>query len=632
MKIRIMQSGGGMPPFTYYQPVMINTEKPNYISDSNSASSKSSKKELGEVELMKMLGELDGLPSDREQIYKTVRTFFDEQSLGMSTSSLATTYLTALNQLKTAKFNKEQFDNAYKVAEKNQALSEIAVTEGGHVVVKKSGDTTGALLPITIKEYMNNQDKYIPITNGQLLQHRAYDLPHANSLLNIVNNSISLPMIDKLISQYFAQLGTDEQQGQGYIKSKNGQILQGIEFLQDAVIKARDAGVELGPADFTISGLYKTKFLTKSQAQQAQNSLAYIYKMLPDNAKTLLTLKSGGTKEALDTIANMLYSTVSQTSEFIPELIEDEFGEKPGSKEKNSEDKSPTNLLSSIAKGQGGTHSTFTLMDEDGRTIQLSGTTYPSLSVNPNRPVDAQGTVEDLLMEHGLIGLTPGASYAITFGDKALQPNDMKEVVYNVNDGNATRTLLPVITKDGKIVPDIEFVKKNPELIELINSKNGNFNDPEVQKHLIAAGLVNPYTGLPDMTKFHPYLCINGLSTDRNFKDISFAQEIKGDSLEQYINIFERAVYEKKTEGDQGKEYKYNFDTYSALNPFDWFDNYDHLLKGTIFIPLTQNINQTNQAGGNDTSQSQVDQLELDYQRGELNKTMNPTSSNLLGL
>jgi hypothetical protein len=33
--------------------------------------------------------------------------------------------------------------------------------------------------------------------------------------------------------------------------------------------------------------------------------------MLPDNAKTLLTLKSGGTKEALDTIANMLYSTVS---------------------------------------------------------------------------------------------------------------------------------------------------------------------------------------------------------------------------------------------------------------------------------------------------------------------------------
>jgi hypothetical protein len=47
----------------------------------------------------------------------------------------------------------------------------------------------------------------------------------------------------------------------------------------------------------------------------------------------------------------MLYSTVSQTSEFIPELIEDEFGEKPGSKEKLTEDKAPTNLFSNIVKG-----------------------------------------------------------------------------------------------------------------------------------------------------------------------------------------------------------------------------------------------------------------------------------------
>jgi hypothetical protein len=47
-------------------------------------------------------------------------------------------------------------------------------------------------------------------------------------------------------------------------------------------------------------------------------------------------------------------------------------------------------------------------MDEDGKTLQLQGTSYPSLSVRPGKPVDAQGTVEDLLIEHGLIGLTPG--------------------------------------------------------------------------------------------------------------------------------------------------------------------------------------------------------------------------------
>ena len=40
----------------------------------------------------------------------------------------------------------------------------------------------------------------------------------------------------------------------------------------------------------------------------------------------------------LNTISNMLYSTISHTSEFLPELIEDEFGNKPGSKEKSDDD------------------------------------------------------------------------------------------------------------------------------------------------------------------------------------------------------------------------------------------------------------------------------------------------------
>jgi hypothetical protein len=73
--------------------------------------------------------------------------------------------------------------------------------------------------------------------------------------------------------------------------------------------------------------------------------------MLPNNAKTLLALKSGGEKEALNTISNMLYSTVSQTSEFLPELIKDEFGNKPGSKEKSDDDKMKTDLFTNIARG-----------------------------------------------------------------------------------------------------------------------------------------------------------------------------------------------------------------------------------------------------------------------------------------
>jgi hypothetical protein len=44
---------------------MVNTAKPETTSSTSTESSKSSKKDLGEVELLKMLGELEGLPSDR---------------------------------------------------------------------------------------------------------------------------------------------------------------------------------------------------------------------------------------------------------------------------------------------------------------------------------------------------------------------------------------------------------------------------------------------------------------------------------------------------------------------------------------------------------------------------------------
>jgi hypothetical protein len=43
-----------------------------------------------------------------------------------------------------------------------------------------------------------------------------------------------------------------------------------------------------------ISDLYKYKYLTKSQAEQAKKAIQYIYQTLPNNAKTLLKMKSDG--------------------------------------------------------------------------------------------------------------------------------------------------------------------------------------------------------------------------------------------------------------------------------------------------------------------------------------------------
>ena len=329
MNIKFMQSGGGMSPFTYYQSFRINTEQPRTVSD-DTKTTKKSDDELNDKDLMKMLSDLDGLPSDKELIFKQLKQFYREQSAGISTSSLATTYLTTLNQIKTAKFNKEQFDKAQKISEKNDSLNEIAITESGHVMVRDENNEIKALTP---DAYLKDRDsgKYSAVTNSQLLQERAYNSAHANGVFNIINNSTSLPLVDKLITQYLATLGTDEGKTSGYFKVGNANVEKGLQFLQEAVSRAQQVG-QLAVNGISVEGLYKGEFLTKTQATQVQNALSYIYKMLPNNAKTLLKVKAGSDKGAFDLIANLVYSTTSETNNFTTELIEDEDGKKPGTK------------------------------------------------------------------------------------------------------------------------------------------------------------------------------------------------------------------------------------------------------------------------------------------------------------
>lgn len=635
MNILSMQSGGGMPPFTYYQPVAVNNQQPQQVASSSSARSSADATEKGKItdkDLMDMLGKIDGLPNDMNKVYDMMSTFYREQELGISTSSLSTTYLRALQYLKTAKFNKEQFDNAYKTVSKNKGLNEIAINETGHIIAR---DENNNIKYLTAEDYLNNRDKYLAYTNQDLLQIRAEDPDYAykNGLFNAVNNGIGLEVVDKLVQQYMIELGENSRTNEGYVQTKDGKVIQGLEYIQSAAKQAAESGQQFNASGVSIDGLYKTKLLTKEQAAQAKNALQYIYSMLPDNAKTLLKVKTGSDKNALNMLAGFVSGQVDSTYEFNVDMVEDAFGLKPGSKTKDAaeDDKNLNNdIYQNIVRGEGGAYTNFNIMNSDGQTYQIGAIAYPNFTTSA---VDPQGSLADLLSTTKLEGITKGNGYGIVFGNKVLDANDMNNVIY-LSDQQAVRTILPVITDPvtGQKVPDQEFISKHPDLIKLINSKKGNMYNPDVQKKLIEAGIINSFTGQLNMDNFQTYLCINGLSTSRTIEDTRAVTEITGKNLDAYINMFENALYRKKTEGDQGKEYKFNFDRHSSLNPFDWFDNYDKLYKGTIYIPLTENALQAGMAAGTNIKQYQADNLQETYQVGDIAKNMRPTSSNLLGI
>ena len=635
MNIITMQNGGGMPPFVYFQPVVTNRQQPSVVSsDTSSQKDTTDKGALGDKDLMSLLSKIDGLPVDMDLLFRKISNFYVMQDAGVNTKSLALTMLEAYHDLKVAKFNKEQFTEAQKQIIKKDGLEETAVDNMGRVFFV---DKDNKLQAISVDQYLQNKDKIgvMPLTNHQLLQYRASNPTQTmdNTLLTVVSNGIGLSYINKLIKEASTALGETLQSSTGYVKREQQQIIEGIEYLKEAVRK-----VGASDQNMSVDGLYKAKYLTKDQAEQAEFAIKYLYQALPDNAKQLLKLKTGSDKGVTEFIVASVTRGMKSTIQFEDWKVKDPdlTGTKGHSSSGSNGSDFGNDLFQNIIHGTGGTYTTYNILDENGNYLTVKGTGYPNLSENASKPVDAEGSLQDLLSEHRFNSVLKGGNFAITFGDQVLSAEDMPDIAY-VSDGNAVRTILPVKYDEEthKMVPDLQFLEDNKDLIELINKKQ-NIKDPEVVKKMQEKGILDPYTGLPDMNRFQSYLLVNGLATSRNVSDNSqFVHEItsSSDKYDQWIDKFERSVYRKKTEGQEGSAYKFGFDRYNSLNPFDWGPGWsDKLYQGTIFIPLTENQLQAAIGAGTPIKNNQADDLESIYQQGEMQNVLSPTGSNLLGL
>jgi hypothetical protein len=96
--------------------------------------------------------------------------------------------------------------------------------------------------------------------------------------------------INKLISDAVSGLGSSSISEEGYVKTKQGELLKGLEDFYKAI---QASG---GNFDGTVNDLYQYKLLTKTQAEQAKKAIQYVYNTLPSNARTLLKVKSDGSE------------------------------------------------------------------------------------------------------------------------------------------------------------------------------------------------------------------------------------------------------------------------------------------------------------------------------------------------
>lgn len=609
--------GGATPPYVSYQPVIVSDKRTSAIPEEAVAAKVASDKDkLTSKDLYTMLKEkLKGLPSDVDVAMWKLQSV--EESLNLDffhdfTSNVENRYLNALQTMNQLSFSREQYDKALDNVKSNGGLNEAAIDQYGQVYMTNGKDYK-LMSPEKAK-----QSGWKQMTNQDLLYLRANDpsLSGKDEILNVVNNGIGISQVTKMIQDSIGNLGTNSNSETAYATTQQGQLIQGLnDFIK--------AAQETGQYDASIEDLYKAQIINKTQAQQAQEAIAYIYKTLPQNAKSLLkTRTEGGTdKEALNLISTLVLSKTSEDRSFTADLV---GGPTKKSMSKDAGSKDDTELKTSlplqVMQDMGEADIAPVTIDKgDGVQMSVYGSFFSAINDKKGEPI-VNTSLQNMLAQSGLQDIVKNVR-SITFGDQKLTPEQLSKITYN-NTG-IVRADLPV-NEDGTVKLSVldDFNAAMNEIKGLGNASREQVEAIKAKYHL------DQYLkddGTPDPKHTAPFMLTEGYTTERNgIEDTAYVKHIKNPTDDQI-----QLIKDSLTVGT-GKDAKVpDIDTFDWYNPFDWFGT-ENIYKATIYIPISNNVSAAVRGGNQNLDYNEALKYEMKYRNFQRMNNAKTTSADVL--
>ena len=613
--------GGATPPYVAYQPVIVSDKRTSAIPEEAVAAKVASDADKGKLtskDLYTMLKEkLKGLPSDVDVAMWKLQSV--EESLNLDffhdfTSNVENRYLNALQTMNQLSFSREQYDKALDNVKSNGGLNEAAIDQYGQVYMTNGKDYK-LMSPEKAK-----QSGWKQMTNQDLLYLRANDpsLSGKDEILNVVNNGIGISQVTKMIQDSIGNLGTNSNSETAYATTQQGQLIQGLnDFIK--------AAQETGQYDASIEDLYKAQIINKTQAQQAQQAIAYIYKTLPQNAKSLLkTRTEGGTdKEALNLISTLVLSKTSEDRSFTVDL-EGGPTKKSMSKDANAGSKDDTELKTSlplqVMQDMGGADIAPVTIDKgDGVQMSVYGSFFSAINDKKGEPI-VNTSLQNMLAQSGLQDIVKNVR-SITFGDQKLTPEQLSKITYN-NTG-IVRADLPV-NEDGTVKLSVldDFNAAMNEIKGLGNASREQVEAIKAKYHL------DQYLkddGTPDPKHTAPFMLTEGYTTEKNgIEDTAYVKHIKNPTDDQI-----QLIKDSLTVGT-GKDAKVpDIDTFDWYNPFDYFGT-ENIYKATVYIPISNNVGAAVRGGNQNLDYNEALKYEMKYRNFQRMNNAKTTSADVL--
>ena len=613
--------GGATPPYVAYQPVIVSDKRTSAIPEEAVAAKVASDADKGKLtskDLYTMLKEkLKGLPSDVDVAMWKLQSV--EESLNLDffhdfTSNVENRYLNALQTMNQLSFSREQYDKALDNVKSNGGLNEAAIDQYGQVYMTNGKDYK-LMSPEKAK-----QSGWKQMTNQDLLYLRANDpsLSGKDEILNVVNNGIGISQVTKMIQDSIGNLGTNSNSETAYATTQQGQLIQGLnDFIK--------AAQETGQYDASIEDLYKAQIINKTQAQQAQQAIAYIYKTLPQNAKSLLkTRTKGGTdKEALNLISTLVLSKTGEDGSFTVDL-EGGPTKKSMSKDANAGSKDDTELKTSlplqVMQDMGEADIAPVTIDKgDGVQMSVYGSFFSAINDKKGEPI-VNTSLQNMLAQSGLQDIVKNVR-SITFGDQKLTPEQLSKITYN-NTG-IVRADLPV-NEDGTVKLSVldDFNAAMNEIKGLGNASREQVEAIKAKYHL------DQYLkddGTPDPKHTAPFMLTEGYTTEKNgIEDTAYVKHIKNPTDDQI-----QLIKDSLTVGT-GKDAKVpDIDTFDWYNPFDYFGT-ENIYKATVYIPISNNVGAAIRGGNQNLDYNEALKYEMKYRNFQRMNNAKTTSADVL--
>lgn len=613
--------GGATPPYVAYQPVIVSDKRTTATQEEALAAKATKESESGKLsskDLYIMLKEkLKGLPNDvniamnqLQQLEQLTSMDFD----GSFTQNIESKYLSTLQTMNQLSFSREQYDKALDNVKSNGGLNEAAIDQYGQVYMTNGKDYK-LMSPEKAK-----QSGWKQMTNQDLLYLRANDpsLSGKDEILNVVNNGIGISQVTKMIQDSIGNLGTNSNSETAYATTQQGQLIQGLnDFIK--------AAQETGQYDASIEDLYKAQIINKTQAQQAQQAIAYIYKTLPQNAKSLLkTRTEGGTdKEALNLISTLVLSKTSEDRSFTVDL-EGGPTKKSMSKDANAGSKDDTELKTSlplqVMQDMGEADIAPVTIDKgDGVQMSVYGSFFSAINDKKGEPI-VNTSLQNMLAQSGLQDIVKNVR-SITFGDQKLTPEQLSKITYN-NTG-IVRADLPV-NEDGTVKLSVldDFNSAMNEIKGLGNASREQVEAIKAKYHL------DQYLkddGTPDPKHTAPFMLTEGYTTEKNgIEDTAYVKHIKNPTDDQI-----QLIKDSLTVGT-GKDAKVpDIDTFDWYNPFDYFGT-ENIYKATVYIPISNNVGAAIRGGNQNLDYNEALKYEMKYRNFQRMNNAKTTSADVL--